>query len=114
MTTPEDRQVLFDRLVDEGAAPAEARRTAGLPPEPTPARASRLARSRRRRRRGRPPRITLAPASSFGAVFAQMLGLVLLYWVIRSAGAINTILERIGSAVRWLVEPVGWGVPTNR
>lgn len=120
MTTREDRQALADRLIAAGADPAAARREAGLPDAPAPRSRSKSKRSRRsKRRRGprlKPPRVQLAPASSFGSIFAQMLGLVLLYWVIRSAGAVDQILTRIGSAVRWFVDPVGWGrqSQTNR
>ena len=64
---------------------------------------------KRRRRRRRVPRIRVAPAASFGTLIAQMLGLVLLFWVIRHAGAVGEIFDRVGSAIRWLVEPVGWG-----
>lgn len=73
-------------------------------------------RRRGRSRRRKVPRIKVAPAQTFGAIFAQMLGLVLLYWAIRSAGAVGQILDTIGSAVRWFIDPVGWGSqsPTNR
>lgn len=73
---------------------------------------SKSKRSKKRRRRARrltPPRVKLASATSFGSLFAQMLGLVALYWVIRSGGAVANILDRVGNAVRWVVQPVGWG-----
>ena len=110
MTTGEDRQVLADRLIAAGGDPDEARRTAGLPSKAV---ASKSKPRKKRARRRKVPRLRVAPASSFGSLIAQMLGLVLLYWVIRSAGAVGEIFDRVGSGVRWLVQPVGWGQRPN-
>lgn len=118
----QERAARLAQLIDE-AEPGEwkvrSRQTAAARAvgAETPAELSRRAseatkpRSRKRgrkRRRLRSPRIRVAPASSFGSLFAQMLGLVLFYWVVRHGGAVAEILERIGSAVRSFIDPVGW------
>jgi hypothetical protein len=68
-------------------------------------------RARARRAGRKVTRVRVAPASTFGAIIAQGLGLVALYWVVRSAGAVGRILDAGRSAVRWLVAPVGWSRP---
>lgn len=122
---PQERAANLARLIREehpgrwkvrSVQTAAARAVGAETPAELERRADPPRRGRRSRRRRKVPRVKVAPAQTFGSLFAQMLGLVLLYWVIRSAGAVGQILDNIGSAVRWFVDPVGWGSqsPTNR
>lgn len=56
----------------------------------------------------------LSPSKTAGGLIFQVLGLVALYWLLRSADVTAKLIGGLTSGVRWLRAPigVGQGVPT--
>lgn len=106
--TMDQRRKLAQRLIDAGADPVEARREAGVPEPPDPPSRSESkprSRSRSRKRRRRSMVIKVPRSSSAGALVAQSLGLVALYWFVRNAGSAAGLIRGVRRAFDWWISP---------
>lgn len=122
--TPRGRRAAAAKVVPGATPPlTKAEEAAALDaaypvePSPTPAAPARPARGRRRSRVPTLPAARLRGASSLRGLIGQVLGLLILYWVLTDAtksgtgGVLATALRGVGKGIAWLGSIRG--VPTS-